>query len=131
MLADEKVAYLKGLADGIKLDASSDEGKLIYAVIESFESVLAEIDILREEQSDLSQLLDAVSDDLSDVEELLSDDDGARYEATCPACQETVYFDESVLEEGEIVCPNCGRKLEFDLGASDAPEEADAESPAV
>ena len=34
---------------------------------------------------------------------------------TCPECEEEVYFDESVLEDGEVVCPNCGAKLEFDL----------------
>ena len=126
----EKVAYLKGLADGLKLDASREEGKLIYAVIDALEGVAAELDVLREEQSDLSETLDAVSDDLADVEELLSGDDDAEacYAATCPACQETVYFDESVLEDGEILCPNCGQKLEFDLDA-DASEDGDAEKP--
>ena len=34
---------------------------------------------------------------------------------TCPECEEEVYFDETVLEHGEVVCPNCGAKLEFDL----------------
>lgn len=34
---------------------------------------------------------------------------------TCPECEEEVYFDESILEDGEVVCPNCGTKLEFDL----------------
>ncbi len=33
----------------------------------------------------------------------------------CPECEEEVYFDESVLEDGEVICPNCGAKLEFDL----------------
>ena len=126
----EKVAYLKGLADGMKLDASRDEGKLIYAVIDALESVAAELEALRDEQAELSETLDAVSDDLADVEELLSGDEDAeaRYAATCPACQETVYFDESVLEDGEILCPNCGQKLEFDLDA-DASEDGDAEKP--
>ena len=32
-----------------------------------------------------------------------------------PSCEEEIYFDESVLEDGEIICPNCGDKLEFDL----------------
>ena len=120
----EKTAYLKGLVDGLKLDASQDEGKLIYAVIGALESVAEELDALRQEQEELSETLDAVSDDLADVEAFLSGGDEeaeARYSATCPACHETVYFDESVLEEGEIVCPNCGRKLEFDL---EAPEDA-------
>lgn len=121
----EKVAYLKGLADGLKLDASKDEGKLIYAVIDALEGVAEELDALRQEQDELSETLDAVSDDLADVEELFSDDDNeACYAATCPACQETVYFDEGVLEDGEILCPNCGQKLEFDFEASEEGEEA-------
>ena len=34
---------------------------------------------------------------------------------TCPEGEKEVYFDEPVLEDGEVVCPNCGTKLEFDL----------------
>ena len=38
-------------------------------------------------------------------------------------------FDESVLEDGEVVCPNCGAKLEFDLSdlANAAYEDEDKE----
>lgn len=125
----EKVAYLKGLADGIKLDASTDEGRLMYAVIDALGSVAVEAAELRQGQNNLSEAVDAISDDLADIEELFSGNDGedaaAGYEATCPACGETVRFDEEVLEEGEIVCPNCGQKLEFDLEASDADEPAE------
>ena len=51
---------------------------------------------------------------------------------TCPECEEEVYFDESVLEDGEVVCPNCGTKLEFDLSdlanaLNDADEDEDDE----
>ena len=125
----EKTAYLKGLADGLKLDASQDEGKLIYAVIGALESAAEELEALREEQTELSETLEAVSDDLADVEAFLSasgEDEEARYSAACPACGETVRFDESVLESGEIVCPNCGRTLEFDLESpEDAPEDGE------
>ncbi|MBR3570834.1 MAG: hypothetical protein IKN96_08600 [Oscillibacter sp.] len=125
----EKVAYLKGLADGIKLDASTDEGRLMYAVIDALGSVAVEAAELRQGQNNLSEAVDAISDDLADIEELFSGNDGedaaAGYEATRPACGETVRFDEEVLEEGEIVCPNCGQKLEFDLEASDADEPAE------
>ena len=43
----------------------------------------------------------------------------------CPECEEEVYFDESVLEDGEVICPNCGAKLEFDLSdlANDSEDE--------
>ena len=33
----------------------------------------------------------------------------------CPCCEEEVVFDEDVLADGEVVCPNCGERLEFDL----------------
>ena len=85
----------------------------------------AEID---DELCDVEDGLDAVSDDLSDVEETLyfalDDDDEDEDEddeeeecfmTNCPECEEEVYFDESVLEDGEVICPNCGAKLEFDL----------------
>lgn len=128
----EKVAYLKGLADGIKLDTSTDEGRLIYAVIDALGSAAVEVAELRQGQKNLSEAVNAISDDLADIEEWFSgndeddeDDDTASYEATCPACGETVRFDEDVLEEGEIVCPNCGQKLEFDLDSSDETEPAD------
>ena len=47
---------------------------------------------------------------------------------TCPTCEETIYFDESVLEDGEVICPNCGEKLEFDLnGLEDEDKPQDEE----
>ena len=51
------------------------------------------------------------------------DEDEECYATTCPTCEETIYFDESILEDGEVLCPNCGEKLEFDLEDLDADEE--------
>ncbi|MBR4211988.1 MAG: hypothetical protein IKR84_06345 [Oscillibacter sp.] len=126
MSIGEQVAYLKGLAEGMELGKDKKEGKLLSEIIDILGDVADELEALREEQETLSETLDAVSDDLADVEGFFSDDEddeNACYAATCPACQETVYFDEDALDEGEIVCPNCGRKLEFDL--ADAPGDED------
>ena len=124
----EKVAYLKGLAEGLKLDAESNEGKLFTAIIAVLDHMADEIADMQDEMVDLEDGLDAVSDDLSEVEESLyeledededewddEDDDEECFMTTCPECEEEVYFDESILEDGEVVCPNCGTKLEFDL----------------
>lgn len=127
----EKVAYLKGLAEGLGLDAASKEGKLFSAIIDVLDDMALEIADMKEEQADLEAGLDAVSDDLSDVETLLydeldddddDDDDDDEddeeedcFATTCPNCEEAIYFDDSVLEDGQILCPNCGEKLEFDL----------------
>lgn len=121
----EKVAYLKGLAEGLALDAGSKEGKLISVMIDILDDMALEINDVKDEQADLEAGLDAVSDDLADVESLLyeelddededEDDEEECFATTCPNCEEAIYFDDSVLEDGEIICPNCGEKLEFDL----------------
>lgn len=126
----EKVAYLKGLAEGMDLDTEKKIGKLLAAVIDVLDDVALELEDIKDEQAELAEGLDAVSDDLEDVENVVfdewdEDEDGYYYDdldedeecyaTTCPNCEETIYFDESVLEDGEVLCPNCGEKLEFDL----------------
>ena len=54
MEISEKVAYLKGLAEGLDLDTESKEGKLIAAII----------DVL----DDMSEALLDLEDELCDVE---------------------------------------------------------------
>ena len=125
MEISEKVAYLKGLAEGLALDTESKEGKLIAAIIDVLDDMAAEFEEIEDELCDVEDGLDAVSDDLSDVEETLydaledededEDDDEEYFVTTCPACEEEVIFDETVLADGEVICPNCGEKLEFDL----------------
>ena len=134
----EKVAYLKGRAEGMELDTEKKEGKLLSAIIDVLEDIALELVDMQEAQEELGDGLDAVSDDLEDVEDLLfgeEDDEEDEYElddlgededcyaTTCPTCEETIYFDESVLEDGQVICPNCGEKLEFDLESLDNEEE--------
>ena len=132
----ERVAYLKGLAEGMELDVEKKEGKLLAAIIDVLEDIALELEDLWDGEEELAEGLDAVSDDLEDVEDVLFedlddedydeededeyeldelDDDEDCYATTCPTCEESIYFDESILEEGEVICPNCGEKLEFDL----------------
>ena len=118
MNMSERVAYLRGLAEGMELDTEKKEGKLFFAVLDTLETAAAELASLRAENEALSEALDAVNSDLEDVEEILFDGEPEdvgeeRYATTCPACQETVYFDETVLDEGGVECPYCGEKLEF------------------
>ena len=126
MEISEKVAYLKGLAEGLNLDTDSKEGKLIAAIIDVLDDMAEKFADIEDELCDVEDGLDAVSDDLSDVEETLyfaldddededDEDDDELFVTTCPECEEEVVFDETVLEDGEVVCPNCGAKLEFDL----------------
>ena len=130
MEISEKVAYLKGLAEGLALETESKEGKLIAAIIDVLDEMSIRFEDIDDNLVDLEDGLDAVSDDLSEVEEALfemdedDEDDTEYFETTCPVCEEEIVFDEDTLENGEIRCPNCGEKLEFDLSdLADAAED--------
>lgn len=131
MEISEKVAYLKGLAEGLALDTESKEGKLIAAIIDVLDDMSGKFEDLEDELCDVEDGLDAVSDDLCEVEEALyeleDDDDEEYFETTCPVCEEEIVFDEDTLESGEIRCPNCGEKLEFDLSDLADAEDEDQE----
>ena len=148
MTTAEKVAYLKGLAEGFGTDPSSKEGKLLTTIIDILEDLALDLEDVMDSVDELEEGLDAVSDDLQDVEdivfdddfdddfddeddeddfedddELLDTDDLVLYEAQCPTCGEFVTFEESVLEQGGIACPNCGESLEFELDPSESESE--------
>ena len=76
MTISEKVAYLKGLAEGLNLDVEkSKEGKLISVIIDILEEVGMSIEDLEENATAMGEEIDAISDDLSDVEEIVYEDD--------------------------------------------------------
>lgn len=140
----EKVAYLKGLMEGMNLSADSNEGKLFRAIVNVLDEIALEVEDLTDEVMELGDGLDVISDDLGDVEDIIYDEDDDDYEeldededdeeeecyaTTCPECEEEIFFDDTMLEDGEIICPNCGAKLEFDLSdlADAADEDKDEE----
>ena len=130
MTITEKVAYLKGLADGMKLNTETDEGKLLSAIIDTLEEMALDVSDLEDTVAELSAQVDEIDDDLGSVEEdLYGDDccggdddedfDDTLYEVECPSCGDIICLDDGMLEEGEIDCPNCGEKLEFDIEVED------------
>ena len=120
----EKVAYLKGLMEGMNLNADSNEGKLFLAIADVLDEIALEVEDLTDEVMELGDGLDVISDDLGDVEDIVYDEDEDDYEdeeddeddeeecyaTTCPECEEEIFFDDTMLEDGEIICPNCGAK---------------------
>ena len=74
MEISEKVAYLKGLAEGMELDTEKKEGKLLAAIIDVLEDIALELEDIQDEQAELADGLDAVSDDLEDVEDIVFED---------------------------------------------------------
>ena len=121
MEISEKVAYLKGLAEGLALDTDTKEGKLIAAIIDVLDDMAEKFVDLEDELCDVEEALYEMDDE--DEEDY--DDDESYFETTCPICQEEIVFDEDTLDSGEIRCPKCGEKLEFDL--SDLANAKDSE----
>ncbi len=128
MTVAEKVAYLKGLADGLGLDGeASKQDKMILAIVDALEDVAASLHDLEENALDLGEEIDALSDDLADVESIVYDEDeeeedecdccdhDAQFSATCPECGEEFTFSESDLDGGELNCPNCGHDFLEDI----------------
>ena len=127
MTISEKVAYLKGLAEGLNIDTEkSKEGKLISVMIGILEEISMSIEDLEENNEALGEEIDALSDDLADVEKAVyegeeeEDDcccggDDDFFETECPNCGETLVIDESILDAGVIQCPSCQQKFALDL----------------
>ena len=129
MTIAEKVAYLKGLAEGLNIDTEkSKEGKLINVMIGILEEISLSIEDLEENSLALGEEIDVLSDDLADVEDVVFGDDEDEededdeedfdddwFEVECPNCDEVLVVDEEALEAGSIKCPNCDTEYALDL----------------
>jgi ribosomal protein S27E len=137
MTISEKVAYLKGLAEGLNIDTDkSKEGKLIHVMIGILEEISMSLEDLEENALALGEEIDVLSDDLADVEDVVFGDDEDEdeddedfdddwFEVECPNCDEVLVVDEEALEVGSIKCPSCGTEYALDL--TDDTVEADEE----
>ena len=137
MTLSEKAAYIQGLADGLELDETTKEGKLIAALIDivgELSDAIADID---EDLDTLNEYIEEIDEDLGSVEEYLYDDeccdcdcdcddcdcdcdccDEDYFEVECPACGEVICFDGSIDPE-DIACPACGEKFECVISEDD------------
>ena len=150
MELSKRAAYLQGLVDGLGVDESTKEGKIIKAM----SALLAEMaEALEGVDEDLSRAYDQIndlSDELEDLEADLyededddeddeddeedagdaNDDDIASepfYEVACPNCGETVYVSEDDLDAGEANCAHCG--VTFEVALEGDEEEPDEDAP--
>ena len=144
MTLSEKAAYLRGLMDGLKLDTDSAEGKMISAIVELMGDMSKKVTDIEDTTIAISDELDEIEEDLDAIEDFImdeeeddedddyydfddededefddegfdfGDEDSTIYEVEC-ACGEIIDFDEETLEQGSMICPNCGETLEFSL----------------
>ena len=152
MSVSEKVAYLRGLMEGLDMDEDKKEAKLFNAIIEALDDVASELSDIDEDMEELADYIEELDEDLGDVEEFVYDldddcdcccddddcdcccddddcdcdcccDDEDLYEVECPACGEVICIDGCIVDEGEMDCPNCGEHLEFEMDEEEEDEE--------
>lgn len=130
MTISEKVAYLKGLAEGLELDTQkSKEAKLISVMIGILEEIGLSLEDLEENAFALGEEIDVLSDDLADVEDIVYDEDEDEeydddwFEVECPTCEKTLMIDEDALDEGVVECPSCGTRYSLDISDDEEDQE--------
>ena len=153
MTIGEKVAYLKGLAEGMAFDPESKKGRMFSGILDVLSDIAADLEDLEANNLDLWEEIDAINEDLDIIEDDFykddeeddenpcilcegcgddeevedGDEEPVFYEVECPACENTITIDEDVLELGSIECPNCGSKLDFDLDSIEDIEEEETD----
>ncbi|MBQ8434513.1 MAG: hypothetical protein IJX24_00660 [Oscillospiraceae bacterium] len=151
MNLSEKMSYLQGLLDGLEIDTTTKEGKLLVQMTEVMQQMVESVDDLQAQVDELTELCDILDADLGALEEEVYDcdcdcncdcdccdddddldfefdEDAELYEVCCPVCDETVILDDGMLEEGFIECPCCGENLEFDYFGFDEEDNDDDSS---
>ncbi len=76
MKTSEKVAYIKGLMEGMELDTTENENKILVKVVEVLEELAAANNALTEENIKLRDYIEELDEDLGALEEYI-------YECDC------------------------------------------------
>ena len=127
----EKAAYLKGLVEGLGIEAESKEGKLWGALNDLLHDMAHEIEDLHACNMDHAEALDEMAEELSYLEELTCDldmpedfEDYEECDGDCGCCscdcgdddEDDDEEDEEIEYDGIIydaTCPVCGEEISF------------------
>ena len=131
----DRAAYLRGLADGMELDASKKENKLLLELVGLVDEMAKKLNGVKEDVEELEEYVDDLDTDLADMEDaLFGDEDDACADCEdedcencdlnnealsfdCPHCGETVMLKASDIDFDESpVCANCGKPFFTDAG---------------
>ena len=130
----KKVAYLKGMAEGMELKDDSVQNRLLLRMLDALEEIADEIEAIESRQDETEQYIDELDADLGEVEEFLFADDEDDDECDC-GCGHHHHDeddeDEDWAEEDEddgidfieYECPHCKTCVYYDQEAFDLEEE--------
>lgn len=115
--------------DGLKIDDSTDNGRVLLAMSELLEEICSSVDSIDADVDDIVDFCNVLDDDVQDIMTEIFDEDDSdccdcdepleldddRYEVVCPSCGKTIELTYDMVNEGSIECPNCKELLEFDF----------------
>lgn len=71
----QKVSYLQGLADGLGVDDTTKEGKLLLHIIDTLEEFADVLADTIDDQVELEEYVNFIDEDLSDLEDEVYEDE--------------------------------------------------------
>ncbi|HOJ09116.1 MAG TPA: hypothetical protein PK733_00795 [Clostridiales bacterium] len=89
----ERVAYVKGLAEGMQISETSNEGKLLRAIIDVLDDIALAVDDIEETQDQQGEQIEDLDQDLAEIESMIfdyeddeNDDDDESYDYNYNTC---------------------------------------------
>ncbi|MDH7576211.1 MAG: AraC family transcriptional regulator [Bacillota bacterium] len=139
----ERIAYLQGLAEGLKLEEGKDEAKILKQIIDLLADLVDEVEELRVAQEDLEDYLECLDEELEEAEDEFEDDfeeesfqneengnalnceeDIDYVEMECPKCHDIICFEADLVDDEDVVevtCPNCNEVVFVNDGSMPLP----------
>ena len=135
----EKLAYIKGLCEGLGLEADTKEAKVLLAIVDLLDDLTETVAMNEADIDQIFDEIDAIDEDLTDVEDALLeedewDDEDWDDECDCDECHhhhhhhddEDEWDDEDWDEDEnpmyEVSCPACGEVIVMDENTLLAPD---------
>lgn len=127
----ERVSYLRGLVDGLGIDKTTKDGKILDIIVDLLDDMAISIEDVEAANNELLEAADETDERLCDIEDYLYDEEDedddecdccdccdcedCYAEVECPGCGQVIELEE-VLAEGadSIICPNCKEKIEIE-----------------
>jgi hypothetical protein len=119
----ERVSYIKGLAEGMQISETTNEGKILHALIETMDDFATTVETIEEAQENIYEEMDELHDVLSVIKEDILDDDfddECEKFILCPSCNKEMDLEELDFEDdtGVVECPHCHEEVEVEWECS-------------
>ena len=128
----DKISYLQGLAEGMKLNPEKDSHRLILGILDVLGEVGDSFEALAESHGELADYVESIDQDLADLEAEIYDDEDEKYAGDDDDDDDEDDEDDEDDDEDDeddeeldsvltYECPHCHKEVELD------PDELDLE----